>query len=224
MEKATDRIILEPPAQTSAAVIWLHGLGADGHDFAAIVPELGLPPDHCIRFVFPHAPVRAITINGGIPMRGWYDITDVDLRATEDEAGIRTSADLISRILDTELERGIPADRLVLAGFSQGGAIALHTGLRFNHRLAGLIALSTYLPIAHSLESEAAPANRDVPIFMGHGAVDPLVPEHLGDQTAGRLKALGYRVEYKVYAMPHAVCAEEIADVSDWLRRVLEID
>ena len=203
----------EPPA---ASVIWLHGLGADGHDFASIVPELSLPM--ATRFIFPHAPVRAVTINQGSRMRAWYDILSLERADREDEEGIYASAAAIDALIDAEVERGIPTDRVVIAGFSQGGSIALHVALRHPSRLAGVLALSTYLPLATTLEAEKSPANASIPLFMAHGVHDPVVPEALGRSSRDRLRGLGYEVEWTSYPMEHSVCAQEIADINRWLR------
>ena len=202
-----------------ASIIWLHGLGADGNDFAPIVPELRLPR-LAIRFVCPHAPVRPVTINGGMRMRAWYDIADGANRQ-EDEHGVRASQVLIETLIGREKERGTAAGRLVLAGFSQGGAIALHTGLRHPERIAGIMALSTYVPVGEKLLPEASTANRDVPIFMGHGSDDPIIPLVRAEQSRKLLESLGYPVEWREYGMPHSVCPEELADISAWLVKVL---
>jgi phospholipase/carboxylesterase len=201
-----------------AAVIWLHGLGADGHDFEPVVPELGLPPTLRVRFVFPHAPVQPVTINGGLAMRAWYDITN---DGRQDAAGIRASQQRVEALIGRERAKGIAPHRIVLAGFSQGGAIALHTGLRYPERLAGILALSTYLPPADTLAAEAHPANRDVPIFMAHGTQDPLIPHARARASCDALQALGYEVEWHEYLMPHSVCAQEIVEAGAWLGRVL---
>ncbi len=197
------------------AVIWLHGLGADGNDFAPIVPELLLQTD--VRFVFPHAPVRPVTINGGMPMRAWYDIYGFGREAIEDSAGIRASAEAVSALVDREIERGVPAERVVLAGFSQGGAIALHAGLRDARALGGVLALSTYLPLATTLPTEKSAANADLPLFMAHGSSDPVIPLALADASRRLLEAQGYRVEWHAYPMPHAVCAAEVRAIGEWL-------
>jgi len=196
------------------AVIWLHGLGADGHDFEPIVPELRLSVG--VRFVFPHAPIRPVTINGGLPMRAWYDIAGFDA-AAEDAAGIRASAAAVARLVDREVERGIAAERIVLAGFSQGGAVALQLGLRESRRLAGVLALSTYLPLAASLGSEKSAANAAVPIFMAHGSADPVIPLAFADASRRALEREGYAVDWRVYPMAHAVCAPEIQAIGAWL-------
>ncbi len=200
------------------AVIWLHGLGADGHDFEPIVPEMDLPDGVAIRFVFPHAPMRPVTVNNGMVMRAWYDVSLAGGRRQEDEPGVRESERQINALIAREKERGVPAAATFLFGFSQGGAMALHTGVRYPDRLGGIAALSCFLPLADKIAAEAAPVNRDVPIFMAHGTHDPLIPVERGAQARDLLVALGYRVEWHEYRMPHSVCAEEIADLSAWLR------
>jgi phospholipase/carboxylesterase len=218
MSDLLEAIEIETAPAPTAAIIWLHGLGADGHDFEPIVPELGLPKSTAVRFIFPHAPVRPVTINGGARMRAWYDVTS---DGKQDAAGIRASQAHVEALIARERARGIPARTVVLAGFSQGGAIALQTGLRHPERLAGILALSTYLPLPETLEQEASQANRDVPIFMAHGTQDPLIPLSWATRSRDRLKALGYVIEWHEYPMPHSVCAEEIADVGRWLHSVL---
>jgi len=213
-----DAVEIETGPAPRAAIIWLHGLGADGHDFEPIVPELSLPPATAVRFVFPHAPVQPVTINGGARMRAWYDIGH---DGRQDAAGIHASQSRVEALIARERGRGIAARAIVLAGFSQGGAIALQTGLRHPERLAGILALSTYLPLADTLEQEASAAARDVPIFMAHGVEDPLIPLARAAQSRDRLTALGYHVEWHEYRMPHSVCAHEIRDVAVWLRRIL---
>jgi len=199
-------------------VIWLHGLGADGHDFEPIVPELRLPKP--VRFVFPHAPIRPVTINQGMRMRAWYDIFQFG-GGPEDEAGIRASHKLVEELIAAEKKRGFKADQIVLAGFSQGGAIVLQTALRYPERLAGVMALSTYVPIASSLAAERNEANQDVPIFMAHGQFDDLIPIDRAKRSRDLLEKLGYSVTWKDYPMPHAVCAEEIGDIARFLVRIL---
>jgi phospholipase/carboxylesterase len=216
-----DAVEIEPQRPADAAVILLHGLGADGHDFEALVPELRLPPSLATRWVFPHAPVRPVTLNGGHRMRAWYDIVALDRSAPEDEAGIRRSAEAAARLVRRERERGLVAERIVLAGFSQGGAIALFAGLRQSERLAGIIALSTYLPLAGSLAGDAHPANAAVSVFMAHGSFDPVVPMVLGEGSRDLLRARGYDVEWRTYPMAHSVCADEVRDLRSWLLRVL---
>ena len=215
-----ESIVMETGPAPTLAVIWLHGLGADGHDFEPIVPELGL--DLAVRFVFPHAPVRPVTINGGMAMRAWYDILGFDRRAREDDAGIRASAAAVSELISAQVDRGMRTERVVLAGFSQGGAIALHTALREPRTLGGVLALSTYLPLADSLPQEAATANKPTPVFMAHGIYDPVVPLMMGAGSMTFLAGLGYLVEWKQYPMQHSVCAEEIEDIGEWLRKVLK--
>jgi phospholipase/carboxylesterase len=212
---------IETGPHPTAAVIWLHGLGADGYDFEPIVPELDLPAAPAVRFVFPHAPMRPITINGGAVMRGWYDVLSLEGVRREDDAGVRAAQASVEQLIAREAARGVPAARLVLAGFSQGGAIALQTGLRHPERLAGMMALSTYLPLAATLAAEASAANRDVPIFMAHGRHDSLIPIERAMSSREALRAAGYKIEWHDYAMEHAVCREEIEDVAAWLRRVL---
>ncbi len=203
----------------SASVIWLHGLGADGSDFMPIVPELSLPK-RAIRFVFPNAPQMPVTINGGMVMPAWYDISDTAIRR-EDERGVRTSQAAIEALIAREVSRGSPTGNIVLAGFSQGGAIALQTALRHPERLAGVMALSTYVPLADTLATEASPANRDVPIFMAHGMQDPVITLARAEQSRVLLQGLGYRVEWRSYPMAHAVCPQEIVDIGRWLTKVL---
>jgi phospholipase/carboxylesterase len=214
----TETIEIETGAAPRASVIWLHGLGADGHDFEPIVPELELPPTLPVRFVFPHAPVQAVTINGGARMRAWYDVYNLEGVRREDETGVRASQARVEALIAREKARGVAAPRIVLAGFSQGGAIALQTGLRHPERLAGIMALSTYLPLAGSVAKEASAVNRDVPIFMAHGVYDDLIPLARAAASRDALVAAGYRVEWHEYRMQHAVCGEEIADVARWLR------
>jgi phospholipase/carboxylesterase len=197
------------------AVLWLHGLGADGHDFEPIVPELRLR--FAVRFVFPHAPVRPVTINGGMQMRAWYDILGFDRRAKEDAAGIRASAASVAELVDREIERGMPSDRIVLAGFSQGGAIALHTALRESRPLAGVLALSTYLPLAATLARERNAANAAIPLFMAHGTDDPVLPLELAENSRRALEALDYTVDWHAYPMAHSVSMEEIGAIGAWL-------
>jgi phospholipase/carboxylesterase len=215
-----DKIEIETGAKPDAAVIWLHGLGADGHDFEPIVPELRLPESLRVRFVFPHAPVRPVTLNMGMRMRAWYDIFQLGGGA-EDDAGIRASQKAIEGLIAEEKKKGIAPGRIVLAGFSQGGAIALQTALRHAERLAGVLALSTYLPLAATLKGEMNAANRDVPIFMAHGAYDDIIPLARAEQSAGVLKDLGYKVQWHTYPMPHSVCAEEIGAIAAFLRAAL---
>ena len=211
---------IEPPREARAAVIWLHGLGADGHDFEPIVPELGLG-DLDIRFVFPHAPSIPVTLNGGFVMPAWYDIEEMDLRRRHDEQGIRCSSAAVEALIARERERGIPASRLLLAGFSQGGAIALFTALRHEETLAGVIALSTYLVCEESLPTERTAANQRTPVFQAHGTLDPMVPCDRGRAARDRLQALGYDIVWHEYPMQHQVCLEEIHDLGQWMRQQL---
>jgi phospholipase/carboxylesterase len=217
-EETAQEVVLAPAGTPAASVIWLHGLGADGHDFVPIVPELRLPVEPAVRFVFPHAPVRPVTINSGMRMRAWYDIVSLSASGPPDETGIRASAALLERWIAREVELGVRADRIVIAGFSQGGAIVLHGALRYPQRLAGVLALSTYLPLHDRLAAEAAPANRDLPILMCHGRDDPVLPMALGAMSRDFLRKLGYAVEWKDYPMQHQVCLEEIEDIAAWLR------
>ena len=220
MSFTADAVIKQPKSEHKASVIWLHGLGADGHDFEPIVPELGLPDELGVRFIFPNAPVRPVTINGGMAMRAWYDIKAPNLREQEDVESIIESDALIIQYIKAEMEKGIPANKIILAGFSQGGAITLHTGLRFPEQLAGLLALSTYLPLPSHLEKEAAD-NKSIPIMMAHGVGDPIIPVHQGKASCETLKALGYDVDWNEYMMDHAVCMEEITYIGKWITKVL---
>jgi len=215
-------VIIEPQLPATASVIWLHGLGADGHDFEPIVPELGLG-DAPIRFIFPHAPERPVTVNMGTVMRAWYDITAPDLSQGQDEEGTRESETLLQNWIEHEKAAGIPAGRIILAGFSQGGAIVLHTGLRYPERLGGIMALSTYLPLADTVADEKHAANADVPIFMAHGIEDPIIPLAFAEQSRDKLAALGHEVEWHRYPMPHSVCMEEIGAIAEWLRDKLNV-
>jgi len=205
-----------------AAVIVLHGLGADGNDFVPVAHELELAAVGPVRYVFPHAPTRPVTINGGYVMRAWYDILGLDMHERrEDEEGLRESQRLVEALIEREKERGIAANRIVLAGFSQGCAMTLMTGLRHRERLAGLVGLSGYLPLAAATDAERHDANREVPIFLAHGTADPVIPIARGRQSRDALVAMGHAVEWHEYAMPHSVCAAEIVDLNRWLLRVL---
>ncbi len=219
MPDLLDAVEIETAKHPTASVIWLHGLGADGNDFVPIMGELKLP-QAAIRFVFPHAPVQPVTINGGMRMRAWYDIKDGAIRR-EDESGVRASQGLVEKLIAREKQRGTSAARLVLAGFSQGGAIALQTGLRHPERIAGIMALSTYLPIADKLPAETSAMNRDVPIFMAHGTQDPVIALERAVQSRDILTSLGYAPQWHEYPMPHSVCADEIGDIGTWLVQVL---
>ena len=213
-----DAIEIESGANPQAAILWLHGLGADGHDFEPIVPELGLAQP--VRFVFPNAPVRPVTINSGMRMRAWYDILQLG-GGPEDEAGIRASQRFLDDLIAKETARGIAPGRIVLAGFSQGGAVALQTALRHPERLAGLLALSTYLPLAATLQGERSAANADLPIFMAHGRYDDVIPFDRAQASRKHLEALGYPVQWHEYPMPHSVCAPEIADIAAFVTRLI---
>jgi phospholipase/carboxylesterase len=225
MSELLEAIEIETGKNPAGAVIWMHGLGADGNDFVPIVRELDLAGAPAVRFVFPHAPMRPVTINNGYVMRAWYDVSFGDLEGKArqpDEKGVRDSESQIGALIAREAQRGIAAGKIVLAGFSQGGAIALQTGLRFTERLAGIMALSTYLPLAALLPQEASPANRKIPIFMAHGIYDPVVPYLMGVNSKTILTGLGYDVEWHEYPMQHSVCPEEVRDIGAWLRKVLK--
>lgn len=224
MEKSLETIELETGNNPAASIIWMHGLGADGNDFVPIVNELDLSGAPPIRFIFPHAPMQPVTINNGHVMRAWYDVSFGDLEGRSrkaDEKGLRASQSAIGRLIEREMARGVAAHDIVLAGFSQGGAIALQTGLRHPQQLAGVMALSTYLPLAESFAQEAAPANSGTPVFMAHGTHDPVVPYAMGTKSRDILMQAGYTVEWHDYAMQHSVCMEEVRDIGAWIRRVL---
>jgi phospholipase/carboxylesterase len=211
---------VETRPQPTHAVIWLHGLGADGHDFEPLVPQLLRAGWPALRFVFPHAAIRPISLNNGLPMRGWYDIAGFDLSQRQDETGVRASITEIEALVEREAARGIDAKRVVLAGFSQGVAVALAAGLRHARTLAAIVALSTYLPVAEAIGRERSEANASTPIFMAHGAFDPVVPKVLGERSRDRLRRWGYSVAWHDYPMAHQVCPQEIADLADFLARV----
>ncbi|MBC7780307.1 MAG: dienelactone hydrolase family protein [Proteobacteria bacterium] len=220
-----DTLDVDTGPAPAAAVIWLHGLGADGRDFEPMVPELRLPPTLAVRFVFPHAPMQAVTINNGHVMRAWYDVAFGDLEGRSrkpDEGGVRASIARIEQLIARETARGIDASRIAIAGFSQGGAIALATGLRHAQPLAGIMALSTYLPLAESLADEASAANRGIPIFFAHGSADPVIPIEMARASVARLTALHYAVQWHEYPMAHSVHPREIADIRDWLVGVFD--
>ena len=212
---------LETRPNPDATVILMHGLGADGNDFVPIVREFELPKDHGVRFVFPHAPTRPVTINGGMSMRAWYDIVGVDLTTRGDETGIRESQVIVEKFIAREKARGIKSSRIVLAGFSQGGVIALQTGLRHPERLGGIMALSTYLAMPQKLAAEMHQANRDIPIFMAHGTADPTIQLEWADASRRALEAQGYKVDWHTYRMQHSVSLEEVRDIGTWLSKVL---
>jgi len=216
-----DAVEINPLLPPRASIIWLHGLGADGHDFEPLIPQLDIVDRLGVRVVLPHAPRRPVTINAGMLMPAWYDIPAADFSRAEDSDGIRASEQQLRALIAREVALGNPAARILLAGFSQGGAIALHTGLRYPETLAGILALSTYLPLAARLAAEMSAANRAVPIMMAHGTRDPVVPLHLAEQSRDRLLQAGYRVDWHTYAMQHAVYPEEVADVRRWLEQRL---
>lgn len=203
------------------SVIWLHGLGASGDDFVPIVRELDLPGLPAIRFIFPHAPTMPVTVNNGYVMRAWYDIVGADLSRREDEAGLRASQVMVEQLIAQEQARGVPAERIVLAGFSQGCAMTLQTGLRHPEKLAGLLCLSGYLPIHTTVAAERHPANQQTPVFLAHGRTDQVIPIARAEQSRDMLKSLGYPVEWHEYMMPHSVCQDEVEDIGAWMRRVL---
>lgn len=214
-------IELETGPNPTGSIIWMHGLGADGHDFEPIVPEVVSPGERALRFVFPHAPVRPVTINNGYAMRAWYDIIALDRHSAQDERGIRASDAIVRGLIARENERGVPTERIVLAGFSQGGAMALFTGTRYPGKLAGIMALSCYMVMAGSFDAERTKANESTPVFLAHGTQDPVVHPLFGEETRQLLTSKGYAVEWHAYPMPHSVSTEEIAHIAAWLRRVL---
>ena len=204
---------IEPSAQATASVIWLHGLGASGHDFEPIVPELQLPAGLAVRFIFPHAPQIPVTVNGGMFMPAWYDILAMDIDRKVDEAGVLASADAVDALIEREIARGIPSERIIIAGFSQGGAVAYQAALRHPQPLAGLLTLSTYM----AMPVTPSNANASLPVMICHGSMDPMVPEQLGQRAAATLTELGYSPQYKSYPMEHMVCLEQIRDIGQWL-------
>ncbi|MCZ7597366.1 MAG: alpha/beta hydrolase [Gammaproteobacteria bacterium] len=219
-DSAPDRVEIQIGDSPEWSVIWLHGLGADGHDFEPVVAELGLPTSPAVRFVFPHAPYRAVTVNGGMRMRAWYDIRAVDIVTAPDADGIEASADHLAQLVEDEFARGIDPGKVIIAGFSQGGAIALHTMLTRSLPLAGVVALSTYLPVPSVLGTAGAD-RRPVPVFMGHGTMDPVVPLFLGAAAMDRLSEAGYEIEWHTYAIPHSVSPAEIDDLARWFAKVM---
>lgn len=214
-------IEVETGRDPSGTVLWLHGLGADGHDFEPIVPQLTLAGERALRFIFPHAPVRPVTINNGLTMRAWYDILGFDRRVAQDEPGIRASAAQVTELIQREQQRGIASERIVLAGFSQGGAIAIYAGVRHPQKLAGIMGLSCYMLLEDSLPAERSRANYNTPVFLAHGEQDPVVDVRRGLQTRELLEAGGYPVQWHSYQMPHSVCPQEVMDIAAWLRAVL---
>jgi phospholipase/carboxylesterase len=216
-----EAVEIETGRNPTGAVIWLHGLGADGHDFAPIVPQLVGPDERPLRFVFPHAPVRPVTINGGMSMRAWYDILGFNRGIPQDEVGIRAADGEVRALIRRENERGIPSSHIVLGGFSQGGAISLFSGPRYPEKLAGIMGLSCYLLLEDTLPAERTRANYQTPIFLAHGSQDPVVDVRRGTEARQLLEAGGYPVEWHAYPMPHSVCPQEVADIAAWLRKVL---
>ena len=223
-QKLLDAIVIEPRSSAHGSLILLHGLGANGHDFEPLIPELDIVDRLGVRVILPHAPHRPVTINAGMRMPAWYDITAASMTEDEDSIGIRESGEALVALIERELEAGLPAERIVLAGFSQGGAIALHAGMRFPQQLAGIMVLSAYLPLATKLPEEAHPANQATPIMMAHGTADPIVPLALASDSCSRLKGMGYKIEWREYAMMHSVCAEEVEDIRNWLHAQLTPD
>lgn len=212
-------IEIETGENPTASVIWLHGLGASGHDFEPVVPELGLPEDAAVRFIFPHAPNLPVTINGGMSMPAWYDIKAMDIDRVVDTKQLRASADAVAKLVKQEKEKGVPADKIIIAGFSQGGAVAYELGLSYPERLGGILALSTYFATADTVE--CSEANADVPISVYHGTFDPMVPESLGVRSVEALKEMGYDPSYQTFPMEHSVCLEEVQDIGRFIRRHL---
>lgn len=220
IEENFDCVIIEPPLAAKRSVIWLHGLGADGNDFVPIVPELHLPSSLSVRFIFPHAPIMPVTLNNGYEMRSWFDIYSLSRESEVDMQGITASIGTVNQLIAAEVARGIPTQNIVLAGFSQGGVIALLAGLSYPKQLGGILALSTYLPISPVILQNANAANRQIPIFIAHGTQDPVLPYALGEGTAAFLRQAHYPISWHSYPMPHSVCPDEIKDISDWLQTV----
>ncbi len=213
-------VTVETGRDPQHAVIWLHGLGADGHDFEPIIPELGLPAELAVRFIFPHAPRLAVTVNQGMVMRAWFDVLSLEMDQRPDEEGIRRSARQVEALLEAEKSRGIAAEHTVLAGFSQGGAIACQVGLRHREPLAGILVLSSFLPLSETLALEASPANRSTPVLLCHGIWDPLVPQRLSRRTAELLESQGYPVQWKCYPTAHSLHPREVKEIGRWLTEI----
>jgi phospholipase/carboxylesterase len=213
---------IQPRSEHQYSVIWLHGLGADGHDFEGLIPQLHLTAEANIHFIFPNAPIQAVTINGGMTMRSWYDILESSLERQVDIDGIYQSADLIHGLISQEINQGIPSENILLAGFSQGGVIALHSGLRYPHKLAGIVALSSYLPTIEPLKVERSIANNAVPLFMAHGIIDPIVAIESGKSAFDALKSMGYSIEWHDYLMEHSLCNEEITHLSAFMNSIFK--
>ena len=224
MPDLLESIIINPSSEPKAVVIWLHGLGADGNDFEPIVPELNLPDSFAIKYVFPHAPKIPVTVNGGYVMRAWYDIVATDLGERQDAEGIKRSAVQLNALIEAEIKAGTPAEKIILAGFSQGGAIILQTGLRYPARLGGIMVLSSYVPLAETISEEKHPANQDVPIFYAHGVQDDIIPINFAEQSRDLLEAQGYSVEWNSYPMSHAVIPDEIDAIGVWLQKILKVN
>jgi len=221
MSEILEAVVIEPKDKPQAVVIWLHGLGADGYDFEPIVPELNLPDSAAIKFVFPHAPKIPVTVNGGYVMRAWYDIAATDLGEQQDAEGIKRSAEQLNVLIEEEIKAGIPPEKIILAGFSQGGAIILQAGLRYPEKLGGIMVLSSYVPLAESLAAEKHSANQDVPIFYAHGEQDDVIPINFAEQSRDLLVEQNYSVEWNSYPMPHAVIPDEIDAIGSWLRKII---
>lgn len=216
-----DAIIVPPNTPPNASIIWLHGLGADGHDFVNIIPQLALSAHISPRFIFPHAPIRSVTLNGGMRMRAWFDAYGLTTDSKQDEPGVIQASHTIGTIIDQEIQQGIPTHKIILAGFSQGGALALYSGSCYPKQLAGILALSTYLPIANIWQSNIHPANRKTPIFMAHGTSDPILSLAIGEFSKIHLEQQGYSVDWHSYQMGHSVCPAEIQDISHWINKIL---
>jgi phospholipase/carboxylesterase len=220
MNPASDILVVETAKNPVASIIWAHGLGADKHDFESIIPMLDLPEDLPVRFIFPNAPIRPITVNSGMEMRGWYDIRSTSINEQEDAPGIRMSANVMSTLVEQQIKAGIPASNIILAGFSQGGAVALYQGLRQSQQLAGIIVLSSYLPLPDTLDEEISEFYKKIPVFIGHGNQDPIVPVELGLFTRDFLLQRNMSVQFKMYPMGHSVAVKEISDLGHWIREL----
>ncbi len=216
-----DAVIISPKTRAKTCIIWLHGLGADGHDFVDIIPQLKLPEQLATRYIFPHASIRSVTLNGGVPMRAWFDAYGLTIDSKQDTTGIKNAGQLIAGLIRQEIDQGIPADKILVAGFSQGGALALYAGLHFPEKLAGILALSTYIPIAESWQPAQLQANHSTPIFMAHGIADPILQLQIGEFSKNHLLSMGYHVDWHTYPMGHSVCPQEIQDIAHWLAKVL---
>ena len=220
MQKLASEIV-KTAEDTEFTIIWMHGLGADGHDFVPVIPELKLPASLKIKFVFPHAPIRPVTLNNGMEMRAWYDLLSLDRSKTAKEDDILNSVSWINQMLDEEIQSSTASDKILLAGFSQGGVIALHAGIRYPNKLAGIMALSTYIPFTDNVLEQASDTQQGIPIFAAHGELDPVIPFASWQDYVPKLEAVGYEVEAKAYRMEHSLCLEEINDISEWLQKVL---